>query len=281
MSSDSPLTWSFGAAVPQELSPGTVINNRFKVISTLGSGQSGFVYRVLDRQGSRFFALKHFRFRALSDLYERLRQEASITHALEHPGLVRVCDVGVYLDRPFILYQQVEGRSFHELLKDRVSVGRAEKLLKQVAEALCFAHSRGVIHRDLKPKNVLVDSLDNALISDFGLAWAPGNKQLTATGFSVGTPRFMSPEQLLGRSKGRDYKADVWSFGVMMVFALTGEYPLQSKDLARIQRGREIVLKVPSHPALTGSLARVVKGCLQIDPEQRLASAQEIIDTWL
>lgn len=280
MSSDSSLTWSFGAAVPQELSPGTLINNRFKVISILGRGQSGFVYRVLDRQGSRFFALKHFRFRALSDLYQRLRQEATITHALEHPGLVRVCEVGVYLDRPFILYQQVEGRSFHDLLKDGLDTKRAERLLKQVAEGLSFAHSRGVVHRDLKPKNVLVDSRDHALISDFGLAWAPGNKQLTATGFSVGTPRFMSPEQLLGRSKGRDYKADVWSFGVMMVFAITGEYPLQSKDLARIQRGREIVLELPSHPALTGALAQIVRGCLQIDPQKRLASAKEIIESW-
>ncbi|MDF1662313.1 MAG: serine/threonine-protein kinase [Planctomycetota bacterium] len=283
MGSDAKLSWSFGAAVPQELKPGTIIAGRLKVISTVGRGQSGIVYRVLDTRSHSFYAVKHFRFRAMTELFERLRQEAAITIKLAHPGIVRVCDLGVHLERPYLLYEFIDGRTFHSLLKQSPPIERALPILKQIAEALSHAHSMNVIHRDLKPKNILVDYNDQSKIADFGLAWAPGNKALTATGCSVGTPRFMSPEQLLGRSKGRDYKADVWSFGVMLYFSLTGSYPLSSKDLAEIRRQKSTTslnIDIPSNSSIPKEVLQLCKNCLEADTEIRYASAQELLKDW-
>lgn len=283
MGSDSNLSWSFGAAVPQELKPGSVIDGHLKIISTLGRGQSGIVYRVLNTKNLGFFALKHFRFRAVTELYERLRQEASITTTLAHPGVVRVCNLGVHLERPYLLYEFVDGCTLHSLLKQILPVKRVLGIMRQIAEALAHAHSMGVIHRDLKPKNILVDYHDQSKIADFGLAWAPGNKALTATGCSVGTPRFMSPEQLLGRSKGRDYRADVWSFGVMLYFALTGNYPLSSRELAKIRNNDSSIplnFDIPNHPGIPNGFETLCKTCLETNTGSRYPSAQELLSDW-
>ncbi len=206
--------------------PNTLIDGRYKVLSKLGSGGMADVFLAEDQQLSRKVALKllHERFAADPDFVERFRREAQAAAGLQHPNVVGVYDRGRYEDTYYIAMEYLPGRTLKQLIRDEAPVDpiRAIDLTLQVLKAARFAHRRGVIHRDLKPHNVIVDDADQAKVTDFGIARA-GASDMTETGSIMGTAQYLSPEQAQGLSVGAG--SDLYSIGVVLYELLTGRVP--------------------------------------------------------
>ncbi len=209
---------------------GRTLAGRFALVSQLGQGAMGTVWRATDLHVGRDVAVKLVLDGA--GRAERLLREAQLAARLDHPGIVRVHAAGQDEGRPWIALELVEGARtlgtvFKELpLRERVT------LVRDAALALGHAHARGVVHRDVKPDNILVDAQGRVRVTDFGLAAAADLERLTRTGAAIGTPAFMAPEQLGGGTIGPP--ADVWGLGGVLYEALTGERPFEADDMASL-----------------------------------------------
>jgi protein kinase-like protein len=264
----------------------TALTGRFEVLGALGQGGMGTVYRARDLQAQREVALKVL-LGGGQVPEERFRREGEITARLHHPGIVRVFSSGVAAGKPWLAYELVVGaRSFNEALTSRELRERIE-LLRQAAEALEHAHAQGVVHRDVKPDNVLVDSEDRVRVTDFGLALGLDSERLTKTGAIVGTPYYMAPEQIRGEREEVGPATDVWALGVMLYEALTNALPFQGSSLIELAtKISEASYEGPSSiaPLTPEPLARVCAGALQRRPEDRYPSAgafAEDLGAWL
>ncbi|MGW2820986.1 protein kinase domain-containing protein [Streptomyces sp. NPDC001443] len=213
--------------------PGTVLaGGRYRIDARLGSGGMAEVFRAYDTKLARAVALKVMSADlSLDDGYPaRFRREAQAMAALSHPQVVAVHDMG---DEPvpYIVMELVEGRSLADLLtaRRRLPVPQALDLASQVLAGLAAAHAHGLVHRDIKPGNVLLAADSTAKVADFGIARAAEGTGtvLTQTGLMIGTPHFMSPEQVLGRSD-IDHRSDLYSVGVMLFQMLTGRLPFEA-----------------------------------------------------
>jgi len=207
----------------------------YEIVDKLGEGGMGVVYKARDPRLGRFVALKVLPETTSSDPRRRARlmREARAAATLSHPHIVTVHDIGTDGDTVFIVMEHVEGRSLSRLIPARgLPLGEALRLGVQIADALATAHAAGVVHRDLKPGNVVVTAEGRAKVLDFGLARlevdrsesGPGEEPITLEGAVLGTLAYMSPEQALGQPA--DAQSDVFSFGVMLYQMLTGELPL-------------------------------------------------------
>ncbi|GEM_PF-1004523 len=212
-------------------SPLTLSGNfgKFEILGELGKGAMGTVYRALDPVLHRVVALKvlHGSHAASSSAVQRFQKEAMTAAKLNHPGIVRIHDVGVVGHNHYMSMDLVEGKSLSQLIGEKaLPLDGYLRLLKRVAEAVDFAHRRGVIHRDLKPSNVLVDAQGNPYVSDFGLAReVASSTRLTLSGTTLGTPPYMPPEQALGETNRVDQRSDVYSLGAVLYEILTGSPP--------------------------------------------------------
>lgn len=242
----------------------------------------GVVYAAFDERLRRPVALK---FLVESgdvddDSRERFVREARAASQLNHPGIVTIYEVGEHLGQPFIAMELVEGQS----LKSRILSGPlgcedALRIFSEVAEALEAAHSRGVTHRDLKPENIMLTPTGRAKIMDFGLARVAGESGITHSGQLVGTPAYMSPEQIEGRPATA--ASDLWSLGAVMYEALTGRQPFVGDNLLAT-----VFAVIHEDPApmtslrsdLPDPLAAVVSHCQKKDPNLRPASAAEVLE---
>ncbi|MCA8924615.1 MAG: serine/threonine protein kinase, partial [Planctomycetes bacterium] len=242
----------------------------------------GIVYRARDRKRKREVALKLL----LSDRHaddeghERFKREARSLARLSHPGIVKVFDYGVNNGLPYLSMEFVPGRTLQSLLD-----GNALRLLPgvdvllKVAQAIDHAHSRGVVHRDLKPANVLIGADNRPRISDFGLAKLDdGRITLTHDGDIVGTPLYMSPEQIQGALAQVGPSTDVWALGVMLYRVLTGSLPFNGTTVEEVSR--EVVNKTPVPPRslvpdVPEDLERVCLTALRKAPHERYQSAGE------
>jgi tRNA A-37 threonylcarbamoyl transferase component Bud32 len=211
------------------LPPGTVLDGRYQILAVLGRGAMGTVYRAEHLGIGRELALKvlHPEMGLSPALRERFHREARSTARLEHPGIVQVTDFGRTLDdAPFMVMELVRGRQLSMLSADEVTFDRAIGLMQQVLRALEHAHARGVVHRDLKPDNIMLverEGEDEVKILDFGLAVLlrpEGHPRITQAGSIFGTPRYMSPEQASGEPV--DHRSDLYSVAVMLTEVLTG-----------------------------------------------------------
>ena len=257
---------------------GRTLFGRYEVIEEIGRGGMGVVYKCKDRTLDRFVALK-----GLSDAFggetERFLREAQTAGRLRHPNIVPVYDVGRDGDELYLTMELVDGRSLGARIAD-ASLDRrgALEVLRQVAGALDYAHRQGVIHRDVKPDNILIDAGGRALLTDFGLAKrVAADARLTMTGVIVGTPAYMSPEQAAGKPVGT--ASDVYSLGATLYFVLTGRPPYDGASPL------EVALRVagedPPRPRdLNPNIARDIETlCLKAmerDPRRRYASAAEL-----
>ncbi|MGE0708081.1 MAG: serine/threonine-protein kinase [Planctomycetota bacterium] len=223
--------------------PGALLcDGGYRVIDELGRGGVGAVLRAEETSTGRQVALKLLLDEADAEHLERFRREGEIAARLNHPGIVRLYASAVAEGgRPLLVYELVEGAS---TLDERLpALPRAERLrrLLEVARALAHAHARGVVHRDVKPANVLIDAEGRARLTDFGLASAQGLDRLTRTGAMLGTPYYMSPEQLGLCEVPAGPPSDVWALGVILYEALTGERPFDGATIleltARVARG--------------------------------------------
>jgi len=254
----------------------------FEVLGELGRGAMGVVLRARDRAAGREVALK-LALEAPESSVRRTRfeREGEITASLTHPGIVRVYAAGTIDRRPYLAYELVEGaRTLAEVL-DAGGSQQALDILEQVGRALGYAHARGVVHRDVKPDNILVDATGRARVADFGLALAHDLERLTQTGTWVGTPNYTAPEQLHGPRSEVGAQADVWSLGVILYEVLTGELPFVAPSLlelgARITSGS---FQRPSdlRPGVSPALEAVCVQALRARPELRFADGAAFAD---
>ena len=263
------------------ITPGQTIG-QYIIQAKLGEGGMGAVYKADQPAIHRSVALKVLSATVAGDpdALDRFKREVDIIAELEHPYILPVYDFGQVDDNPYIVMRYMGGGSLYGQLRERsMSQEQLLRVLRQVAEALDYAHARDVIHRDLKPANVLLDDSGNACLADFGLAKTmAGSRDLTATGSIMGTPAYMSPEQ--ARGDKLDARSDIYSFAVVVYEALSGQLPFQAKtSMEYIQKHLteappSIVSVAPRLPPAVGDVLR--RG-MSKDRSQRPAQATQLI----
>ncbi|MER5810597.1 serine/threonine-protein kinase [Streptomyces sp. NPDC002033] len=255
-----------------------VVAGRYRLLGPLGRGGMGVVWRARDEVLGREVAVKEVRAPAGLDaaevarMYRRLEREAWAAARVSHRGVVTVYDVASEDGRPWIVMELVRGLSLAEVLEGEgpMDPQRAAHLGEQVLAALRSAHDVGVLHRDVKPANVLVANDGRVVLSDFGIASLEGSSAITMTGEVVGSPEFLAPERALGREPGPE--SDLWSLGVMLYAAVEGVSPFRrDTPLATLEA---VVDRELPPPRRAGALEPVLEGLLRKDPRERLTSAQ-------
>jgi len=268
--------------VTERLDAGTIVDGRYKVSHRLGSGGMADVYCAEDLQLGRKIALKllYRRFAEDAEFVERFRREASSAAGLQHPNVVSIYDRGEWDETSYIAMEFIDGRTLKQLIQQEAPLDprRAGELAIQVLRAARFAHKRGVIHRDLKPHNVMVDADGRAKVTDFGIAKA-GASEMTQTGSIMGTAQYLSPEQAQGLQVSA--ASDLYSIGILLYELLTGRVPFEGESAVTIalKQVNEAPLP-PSHlnPAVGHALDNAVLRALEKEPARRFADADEFID---
>jgi hypothetical protein len=189
----------------------------------------GVVYRARDRETGRLVALKVVLSELGGQQALRFQREGELTARLQHPGIVRIYSSGIMRGKPYLAYELVEGRELGELLPG-LELRRRIELIRDAARGLGHAHTQQIIHRDIKPENILVGVDGRARVADFGLATAHDVETLTKTGSALGTPNYMSPEQIGGETKSLGPTTDTWSLGVILYEALAGRLPFEEAE---------------------------------------------------
>jgi eukaryotic-like serine/threonine-protein kinase len=271
---------------------GTVVAERYRLESVLGTGGMGTVYQALQEPLRRRVALKllHPQFLDEPEVIARFRREAKAASRVQHPSIAQIFDFGFAADQsPYLAMEFVEGESLSRVLEQAgpLSVARALNILVQVAESFVAMHGAGVVHRDLKPHNILVTppskTADRIKVLDFGLAKIVGKDSscsLTARGVVLGTPEYMSPEQVAGEKV--DARTDLYSFGVVAFQLLTGRVPFQGSVLAVMCAHIQDAPPSPSSAArrvdLPPALDRLVLRCLSKRREERFERAEHLLE---
>ncbi|MGW6457272.1 protein kinase domain-containing protein, partial [Streptomyces sp. NPDC055078] len=263
-----------GARVPEN----QLIAGRYRLQSPLGRGGMGVVWLARDEVLSREVAVKEVRAPDGLDaaderrLYQRLDREAWAAARISHRGVVTVFDVATEDGRPWIVMELIRGLALSDILEAEgpLSPQRAANIGAEVLGALRAAHEAGVLHRDVKPGNVLISNDGRVVLSDFGIAMVEGTSHLTMTGELVGSPEFLAPERALGRTPGPE--SDLWSLGVLLYASVEGVSPFrQHTPLSTL---RAVVDEELPPPRRAGELAPVIAGLLRKEPAERM-SAQE------
>ncbi|MFJ7076719.1 protein kinase [Streptomyces sp. NPDC098781] len=251
-----------------------VIAGRYRLLSPLGEGGMGTVWRARDEVLHREVAVKEVRAphglpaAEVERMYARLEREAWAAARVANRNVVTVYDVATQDGRPWIVMELVRGISLAELLdaEGPLSPQRAAHIGAEVLSALRAAHEAGVLHRDVKPANVLLSNDGRVVLTDFGIAMVEGSSALTMTGEVIGSPEFLAPERALGRTPGPE--SDLWSLGVLLYAAVEGNSPFrQDTPLSTL---RAIVDDELPPPHRAGPLAPVIEGLLRKDPAERL-----------
>lgn len=268
------------------LRPGSLLSGRYEIQKQLGAGGMGVVYRAFDKELQEPVAIKILKPELLGDanLLERFKQEIRLARRISHPNVVRTHDLGESEGLYYITMEFVEGTSLDEVLRRRGSLPLDVTLTvgRQLCRALEVAHSQGVVHRDIKPQNLVVDAKGFLKVMDFGIARLVEGRQatgkgLTAEGSIIGTPEYMAPEQLMGESV--DGRADLYAAGVVLYECATGKRVFEGSSFPTLLL--KAVQEVPTDPrilmpALPESFAAVVLRALAKKPAERWQTAAEL-----
>ena len=265
-----------GSPSGDRATPGTVVGGRYELRTPVGHGGMGTVWRAADTLLRRDVAVKEVILppampRSEQDaLYERTLREARAAAALSHPSVVQVYDVVTEGGRPWIVMELLDARSLADMvIEDGPLAGRAvAKIGIALLGALEVAHAIGVLHRDVKPANVLICSDGRCVLTDFGVARMPTDVQLTTPGMVLGSPHFISPERAMGGSFGPP--SDLFSLGVTLYTAVEGRPPFDQGDPIETMHA---VVEDPRPPKLAGPLQPVLMGLLEKDPARRWTSS--------
>ena len=253
----------------------------YELLEEIARGGMGVVYRAKQITLNREVAVKlmlHGALASASDV-ERFRAEARNAAALRHPNIISIHEVGEWEGQHYFSMDLVVGQSLDAITRSGpLGARRAAFLLREIAEAVQHAHDHGILHRDLKPSNVIIDGLDHAHVTDFGLSrsLAPGST-LTQAGHALGTPSFMAPEQVGGRSQGAGAATDVYGLGALLYQLLTGAPPFAGDNLADVLRRvaeEDVVSPRLLNPSIPVDLETICLKCLAKEPVARYASAQ-------
>ena len=265
----------------QELTTGSTFANRYQIIEELGKGGMGKVYKVFDQEVQAKMALKLIRPEVSADknTIDRFRNELKIARDISHKNICRMYDLGREAGSYFITMEYVSGEDLKSFIRRarQLVVGTAIFIAKQVCEGLAEANRVGVVHRDLKPGNIMIDKEGNAKIMDFGIARSVSVKGITGAGVMIGTPEYMSPEQVEG--KEIDARSDIYSLGIILYEMLTGQVPFEGDTPFTI--GMKQKSETPKDPKslntqIPQDLSRLILKCLEKDRERRYQSAEEL-----
>ena len=266
--------------------PGTpdLGGDRYVIQELIGQGGMGQVYRAQDRQLGRIVAIKAIRPGRASrpDVMHRLAREARLAASLDHPFICKVHELIQHEDgQVFFVMEYVEGETLRAVLKKGpLELSNAVRVGREMAEALSFAHEHGLVHRDVKPANVMVTSHGHIKVMDFGIARvldvpeASTTTALTQAGRVVGTPAYMSPEQAAGEPV--DQRSDIFSFGVVFYQCLTGELPFEGASVTEYRRHAAIGETKPLPRRVPAELRAIVQQCLENKPENRVANLETV-----
>jgi beta-lactam-binding protein with PASTA domain/predicted Ser/Thr protein kinase len=268
--------------VTERLAAETIVDGRYRVVGRLGSGGMADVYCAEDLQLGRNVALKvlHSRFAQDAEFRERFRREARSAAGLQHQNVVSIYDRGEWDGNYYIAMEYLEGHTLKEIVQREgpLAPDRAIDLTVQVLRAVRFAHRRGIIHRDIKPHNVIVDDEGRAKVTDFGIARAAGASDMTQTGSIMGTAQYLSPEQAQGHAVSEP--SDLYSAGIMLYELLTGRVPFDGESAVTIALKHVNERPVPPsmiNPLVPPELEGVVMRALEKDPRLRFPDADAFI----
>jgi eukaryotic-like serine/threonine-protein kinase len=260
--------------------------NRYRVIKRLGGGGMADVYVAEQSQLSRMVVIKvlHPHLARDVEVAERFRREAEAAARLVHPHVCGILDYGATEDVVFTVMPYLEGGSLADLVQKHryVDAGKAASVAVQVACALDYAHRQGVVHRDVKPDNVLFDADGNAVITDFGIATARFHGRLTASGRAMGTPHYMSPEQAMGKLV--DGRSDIYAMGILLYEALVGFPPFDGADAFSVsykQVHEAPVAPIDVASRIPQAMSDIVMKCLAKAPASRYTRGYELADALL
>jgi tetratricopeptide (TPR) repeat protein len=278
----TPVPHAVRPVINTKLKRGDIIGGRYDILELLGEGGMGAVYKASDRELNRFVALKLIRSDLASNpaILARFKQELLTAHRVTHKNVIRIYDLAEADDIKFITMEYIEGHDLRRLLLDegKLPPERAIEIIRQVCLALDAAHSVGVIHRDLKPQNIMRDKAGRILVMDFGLARSIESKGMTQTGALMGTIEYMSPEQSMG--KQLDARSDLFAIGLIFYELLTNNSPYKADSAmgSLLLRNQQRAVPVSdSDASIPKGLSDIVGKCLERDLDLRYQSAQEIV----
>ena len=268
-------------ATLEELTTGSTFANRYQIIEELGKGGMGKVYRALDKKLNEEVALKLLKPEIASDekTVERFRNELRLARKISHRNVGRMYELMEYLGVHYITMEYIPGQDLRSLIRQtgKLTAETAVSIAKEVCEGLAEAHRLGVVHRDLKPSNILIDKQGDAKILDFGIARSLTSKGFTGTRMMIGTPEYMSPEQV--DDEDIDHRSDIYSLGVILYEMLTGRVPFDGDTPLSVAYKHKN--KTPPNPRefntqITDELNVLILKCLEKDKEARYQSAGEV-----
>jgi serine/threonine protein kinase len=259
---------------------GESIGRRYRILELLGNGVHGTVYKVLDTRLQRLVTLKVLHSALSAEAMQVFLREAVTLVRLKHPNIVQVYDADQSETFAYQVFEYIEGRTLSQIMADAkpLDAAYATEIVRQVGTGLGYAHLRGVIHRDVKPSNILVSNDGRVLLADFGLAIAPGAATLTQNGTVQGTPGYMSPEQVMGQPV--DARSDIFSLGVVFYELLTGRTPFSGESTAKLFSN--VVNQEPASPrqfddSIPSSINEIVLKTLAKEPGQRFQTADDFL----
>ncbi|MDP9160166.1 MAG: tetratricopeptide repeat protein, partial [Acidobacteriota bacterium] len=273
----------YGAGVDVTLlQPGTVLGERYEVLQLLGEGGMGAVYKSRDRELERVIALKVIRPELASrpEILQRFKQELILARQVTDRNVIRIFDLGEASGIKFITMEYVEGQSLQQILREsgKVAVPETLEIMRQTLCGLDAAHREGVIHRDLKPGNVMRDSQGRIVVMDFGLARSLGGDGMTQSGALLGTMEYMSPEQ--AQAKELDARSDIFTVGLICYELLTGKMPYHAESAiaSLLRRTQERALPISDlDSTIPKPVSQIIARCLERDPELRYKNAREVL----
>jgi tetratricopeptide (TPR) repeat protein/predicted Ser/Thr protein kinase len=264
------------------LEPGAVLGERYEIVHLLGEGGMGAVYKARDRELDRFVALKLVRpeLAANPAMIARFKRELLLSHQVTHKNVIRIYDLGDADGVKFISMEFVDGRDLRSIMLERKKLApeQAAGIIQQVCHALDAAHSVGVIHRDLKPQNIMQDKSGRILVMDFGMARTFEGDNMTQTGALVGTLEYMSPEQALAQDL--DQRSDIYAVGLILYELLSGDMPFHADSAVAslIKRTTQRAAPVSERDKnIPEALSNIVGKCLEPDKSLRYQSAAELL----
>lgn len=268
---------------PKEALPrGTTFANRYEIIEVLGKGGMGKVYKALDKEINEEVAIKFLKPEIAEDksIIERFRNELKLARRIAHKNVCKMYHLAKEEKTPYITMEYVSGVSLKDFIqkKGRLPEDEAIDIAQQICRGLSEAHELGVVHRDLKPQNIMIDTKGSVKIMDFGIARSLMAKGVTQTGMIIGTPDYMSPEQAEGMEV--DQRSDVYSLGVILYEMVTGEVPFKG-DSALSVAVKHKTERAPDprelNDQVTESLSAVILKCMEKEREKRYQSAEELL----
>ncbi len=287
--------WSRPAPMPRagalnvgNLKPGTKLGTRYEIVQMLGQGGMGAVYKAMDLEIGRMVALKVIKpeLALNEEILQRFKQELILARRITHKSVIRIFDLGEADGVKFITMEFIEGKDLKSVVteKGRLSFEECADIVSQICTALEAAHAEGVVHRDLKPQNVMVDKSGRVIVMDFGIARTMEPGSMTQTGALLGTPDYMSPEQVMGEHV--DPRSDLFTLGVIFYELLVGQLPYKADTVsaAMYKRTKETSLTpIEVDPTVPPVLSDIAAKCLLLDPQARYQTAAEIqqdIEAW-